>query len=386
MHVSLAWRHRAAVAGVAATAAALSLALAPPADANPPGAHGPFGKVTTISAAPGGVTFTGWAADPDALAQNINVGVLVDGVTWTTVSPTSIPRPRIAQAYSTGPTPGFSITAALDRAPHIVCVVARNALAGLDTVLTCVPTPLGTTLTSAQSAARSPQGAIQQSGARAGSVHFAGWATDPDYVARKATVVLYVDGSPAATVNTALYSGTRPAGAGPRSLFDIRVPASSGTHIGCIWLVNIGLGGNTFLGCRAVDTRGPASTGMITMPTLNTQVVAEAKRHIGQAYVWGSAGPSTFDCSGLVTYSYGKYGFTTPRVSADQARAARLIPASRALPGDLVFYHDNEGNVYHVGIYLSPGRTVAAIDEAQGVNYQTIWDPSAASYGSFTHT
>jgi cell wall-associated NlpC family hydrolase len=56
------------------------------------------------------------------------------------------------------------------------------------------------------------------------------------------------------------------------------------------------------------------------------------------------------------------------------------------VPGDLVFYHDTEGDVYHVGIYLSPGMTVAAIDTAEGVNYQKIWDPSSATYGSFTHT
>jgi cell wall-associated NlpC family hydrolase len=42
--------------------------------------------------------------------------------------------------------------------------------------------------------------------------------------------------------------------------------------------------------------------------------------------------------------------------------------------------------VYHVGIYISPGRTIAAIDESQGVAYQTIWDPSSATYGSFTHS
>jgi cell wall-associated NlpC family hydrolase len=85
-------------------------------------------------------------------------------------------------------------------------------------------------------------------------------------------------------------------------------------------------------------------------------------------------------------YSYGRFSYVTPRVSEAQALAARLIPASRAVPGDLVFYHDSVGDVFHVGIYLSPGKTVAAIDESQGVNYQTIYDPSSATYGSFTHT
>lgn len=384
MHLSIA-RWPAVVALVVSCATAWSGALAGPAGANPAGPHDPIGKLNAVSAAPGGVTVTGWAADPDALPDDIQVGVLVDGLMWTTLTATSIPRPRIAQAYATGPTPGFSMTTPLDTLPHIVCVVARNVLGGLDTVLGCVPTPLGTTLSGAQAAARSPHGRIEQSGARAGSVHFAGWATDPDYVGRKTTVVLYVDGAPAATVNTVGYPDPRPAGAGPRSLFDIRVPASSGMHLGCIWLVNIGIGQNTFLGCRAVDTRGRAGTDPITVPTLNTQVVTEAKRHIGQAYAWGAEGPRSFDCSGLVMFSYGKFGFVTPRVSQDQAQAARLIPASRAVPGDLVFYHDNEGDVYHVGIYLSPGQTVAAIDESQGVNYQKIWDPTIVTYGSFTH-
>ena len=387
MHLSLAVRRRAPVAAVAVALCAglLPVVLAAPAGANPPGPHDPFGTVRHVSAVTGGIKFTGWALDPDELGSNIDVGVLVDGLTWTTFTPTSIPNATITGKYSAGPTPGFSITSPLDTKPHIVCLVARNVDAGLDTVLDCVPTPLGTTLTSSQLAARSPQGAIEQSGARRASVHFAGWATDPDFYRRKATVVLYLDGSPAATVNTSAYTGDRPAGAGPRSAFDIRVPTTSGMHIGCIWLVNIGLGNNTFLGCRARDTRGRAGTDPVTTPKLNSQVVTEAKSHIGQQYVWGAEGPRTFDCSGLVMYSYGKFGFVTPRVSEDQARAARLIPASRAVPGDLVFYHDKVGDVYHVGIYLSPLKTVAAIDEADGVDYQKIWDPSIVTYGSFTH-
>jgi cell wall-associated NlpC family hydrolase len=387
MHLSLAVRRRAPVAAVAVALCAglLPIAFAAPAVANPAGPHDPFGKVRRVSAVPGGLKFTGWAIDPDELTANIDVGILVDGRTWTTITRTSIPNATVTTRYEAGPTPGFSITSPINTKPHIVCLVARNIEAGLDTVLRCVPTPLGTTMTSAQIATRSPQGAIDGSGARRASIHFVGWATDPDFYRRKATVVLYVDGSPAATVNTSAYLGARPEGAGPRSAFDIRVPARVGMHIGCIWLVNIGIGNNRFLGCRAHDTRGHAGTDPVEVPKINTQVVTEAKRHIGQRYVWGAEGPRTFDCSGLVMYSYGRAGFITPRVSQDQAKAARLIPATRALPGDLVFWHDNEGDVYHVGIYLSPGRTVAAIDESSGVDYQKIWDTSIVTYGSFTH-
>jgi cell wall-associated NlpC family hydrolase len=379
-------RPLALVAGSTLTLA-LAVADAGSAGANPPGPHDPLGAVSSVKAAAGGVTFTGWATDPDAPTANANVYVLQDGSTRIGTVTTSVASPTVQTKYGTGPTPGFTLTVAVDALPHTLCVVAANVARGLPTVLKCVPTPLGTTLTSAQLRTHNPVGAVTQASATSTSLRLQGWSSDPDDVGRRATVVLYVDGAPAATALTDAYAAPRPTGAGSMSAFDITVPVTKGMHLGCIWVVNVGLGsGNSFLGCRAKDTRGGAGTGTVTVPKLNTQVVTEAKRHIGQAYVWGAAGPRTFDCSGLVKFSYGKFGFTTPRVSEDQALAARLIPPARAVPGDLVFTHDTEGDVYHVAIYLSPGLTVAAIDESQGVDYQKIWDPKSVSYGSFTHT
>ncbi len=73
--------------------------------------------------------------------------------------------------------------------------------------------------------------------------------------------------------------------------------------------------------------------------------------------MWAAAGPRAFDCSGLVVYSYGKAGMSgIYHQSQVQFNDAFAIPASRAVPGDLVFYHDSTGSVYHVGIYLSPGQ------------------------------
>ncbi len=370
------------------SAALVSLALAGPAEqarANPAGPHDPIGAVWRVTAVAGGIRFTGWAADPDALATNVTVGVVVDGHRWTGAGPTSVARPRITARYRTGPTPGFSITGQLNSDPHTACVVARDVAAGLDTVLTCVPTPLGTRLNDAQRAAHSPQGSIQHAAAHRAAMRFRGWASDPDYLGRNAIVVLYVDGRSAATVVTHRYPAPRPDTAGPRSAYDITVPVATGTHIGCLWVVNVGLGSNTPLGCAARDTRGPAGSGAVTVPRRNKTVASVAKRHVGDPYVWGATGPDKFDCSGLVLFSYGRTGYATPRVSEDQALEARLIPAARAVPGDLVFYHDSVGDVYHVGIYLSPGKTVAAIDTDQGVDYQNIWDPAVTTYGSFTH-
>ncbi|MBN9618453.1 MAG: C40 family peptidase, partial [Actinobacteria bacterium] len=280
----------------------------------------------------------------------------------------------------------FTVTAPVISGSHTLCVVARNVGAGLDTVLGCVPTPLGTVLTPSQLAQHSPVGLVTAMTPTGVTLRVQGWASDPDDVARADVVVLYLDGNPAFTANTGPHGGA-PAGYGPRARFDFTVPVATGAHVGCVWVVNVGLGSNTFAGCQAVDTRGPAGSGPVSTPAVNLRVLAEAKKHIGQRYVWGTAGPKTFDCSGLVEFSYGIAGMSTlPGTSEAQFAAARLIPASRVQPGDLVFTHDSEGDVYHVGIYVSPGKALAAIDTAQGVNYQSIWDPAATTYGSFTHT
>lgn len=374
----------ASLAGVAAAAGLVTAAPSAVADNVMP--DDPIGAVWSVTAVTNGIAFSGWAADPDALTTNDVVAGYVDGHPVGATTPTSIARPRVAKAHHTGPTPGFALTVPVGDGRHTVCLVARGIGAGMDAVLDCVATPLGRTLSSAQLATHSPHGAITVARAVNNRIRVRGWATDPDEIGRRSVVVLYVDGAPAETLDTTRFTDTRPDGAGPRSAFLAVKRTTSGAHTACVWVVNVGFGSNAFLGCAAVDTRGRAGTGPVTTPALNKAVVAEARKHIGQPYVWGAEGPKSFDCSGLVMYSYGKNGFTTPRVSQDQFHAARVIPASRLVPGDLVFYHDSEGSVYHVGIYTRPGMSIAAIDEAEGVNHQSVDETSwSVSFGSFTH-
>lgn len=374
-------RSVALVAAATLAAGAATAVLAVPAAANPPGPHDPIGSVEKIVDNPdGSYTATGWATDPDALTSNVRIVNVVDGVRRRSVV-TSIARPDIAKKYHAGPTAGFSITTAPGPGVHTVCFAVYNAGAGLSTVLRCITSPRGTALDSSD---YSPQGAVTYAHASGGTMTVSGRVSDPDFLARRLTVVLYVDGSPAATVNS---TWTHSSSGSLVNWFTATVPVSSGSHLGCVWVVNVGFGSNSDFGCSAVDTRGGPGSGAVATPKINSTALAVAKRQIGKPYVWAAAGPNSFDCSGLVTFSYAKAGM--PGIyhqSQVQFNKARVIPASRAVPGDLVFYHDSEGTVYHVGIYLSPGKTVAAIDEAEGVNYQSIWDPSTATYGSFTHT
>jgi hypothetical protein len=364
--------------GVALLAAA-TVAASPAHASNPAGPHDPIGVLETVVANHGGTyTLSGWAADPDALTDNATVLMLVDGQQRGSVV-TSVARPRIVSRHHTGATPGFTATVTPGSGVHTVCAAVANALQGMPTVLRCFTTPLG----SAVPGNRSPQGQVTFTGASADTMTVSGHVSDPDFSASRLAVVLYVDGTAAKTVDTRW--GKTKDGTNVNH-FAISVPVSTGSHLGCVWVVNIGFGSNSFLGCSAADTRGKAGSGALTTPAMNNQVVKIAKRQIGKPYVWAAAGPNSFDCSGLVVFSYARSGM--PGIyhqSGVQFNNARLIPASRAVPGDLVFYHDNLGVVYHVGIYLGPNNTVAAIDPAEGVNYQSI-DWGSATYGSFTHS
>ncbi len=72
----------------------------------------------------------------------------------------------------------------------------------------------------------------------------------------------------------------------------------------------------------------------------------------GDPYSYGAAGPNRFDCSGLTMFSYDHAGLSLPRSAAEQYRAVRHIPKSRMHRGDLMFFHDGSGNIYHTAIFL----------------------------------
>lgn len=91
----------------------------------------------------------------------------------------------------------------------------------------------------------------------------------------------------------------------------------------------------------------------------------------GKPYVWAAAGPNTFDCSGLVIYSYAQagYPYALPHSSADLSTMGQAIPRSQLEPGDLVFYGQP---VHHVGIYVGNGLMVNAPETGEVVRVQPL--------------
>jgi cell wall-associated NlpC family hydrolase len=115
----------------------------------------------------------------------------------------------------------------------------------------------------------------------------------------------------------------------------------------------------------AAASQGPGLTAVQIASFL-----AAAESRIGLPYVWGGAGPESFDCSGLVQWSLAQAGVLMPRVAADQARTGPLLRLSDLRPGDLLFYHTDPtapNFISHVAIYIGNGQMLQAPEPGMSV-------------------
>lgn len=130
-----------------------------------------------------------------------------------------------------------------------------------------------------------------------------------------------------------------------------------------------------------------AATGTIDIPSVNptaagigSELVTEARKFLGDEYVYGATGPNTFDCSGLTQYVYKQLGITIPRTSEEQFSSGTPVTADEAQPGDLVFFggsgpgYDYDGTPSspgHVGIYIGGGQMINAPTQGEPVDVKS---------------
>jgi cell wall-associated NlpC family hydrolase len=88
----------------------------------------------------------------------------------------------------------------------------------------------------------------------------------------------------------------------------------------------------------------------------------------GDPYVWAAAGPSEFDCSGLVVWAFAQEGISLPHYTGDLWNLGVHVSESDLEPGDLVFFFGLD----HVGIYIGDGLMVDAPTQGQNVQVQPI--------------
>jgi cell wall-associated NlpC family hydrolase len=102
-----------------------------------------------------------------------------------------------------------------------------------------------------------------------------------------------------------------------------------------------------------------------------------AYAQLGKPYVYGAAGPSSYDCSGLTMAAWGAAGVALPHNAAMQQASIPAVSLSAMQPGDLVFFGSP---AYHVGIYIGGGNMIAAPHTGDVVKIEPIsyMSPSGA--------
>lgn len=138
-------------------------------------------------------------------------------------------------------------------------------------------------------------------------------------------------------------------------------------------------GGTGYVGSKYLSTSKPSassnntSTNNTTTPSYDagsgSTIVSFAQSLLGRPYVYGAAGPSSFDCSGFTQYVYAHFGKSIPRSSSAQYASASKISKSSLQAGDLVFFSNSSsgGSVGHVAIYMGNGMIIHAANSKTGV-------------------
>jgi cell wall-associated NlpC family hydrolase len=140
------------------------------------------------------------------------------------------------------------------------------------------------------------------------------------------------------------------------------------------------------LAAEAAATRAAqqtfATTPAVTAPPTGSGgapvAVQWAYAEIGKPYVWGAAGPDSFDCSGLTQYVWGKAGVYLPHYTVSQYDSEPRVPRADLQPGDLVFFPGSDGTWSapgHVGIYVGGGMMIDAPYTGVDVREEAVpWD------------
>ena len=131
-----------------------------------------------------------------------------------------------------------------------------------------------------------------------------------------------------------------------------------------------------FIGLRG-ETKPDAA------PVSEGERIAEtALKYLGFPYVWGGAGPSGFDCSGLVFFVYKECGYDIGRTSDAIYCEGEYVSVNDLRPGDAMCFANGGGTyVGHVGIYIGDGKFIHSSSASEGV---IITDLSCGYYsGNF---
>jgi peptidoglycan DL-endopeptidase CwlO len=115
-----------------------------------------------------------------------------------------------------------------------------------------------------------------------------------------------------------------------------------------------------------------AAVGAVSSAVGGATLVAEARKHLGARYVFGTEGPDTFDCSGLVVYCLRKTlypgcpRFTTYNVSSVLSkRGWKRVTAAQFAAGDVIVRSGHMGIATASDMYINAPHAGSVVKEVR---------------------
>jgi len=156
-------------------------------------------------------------------------------------------------------------------------------------------------------------------------------------------------------------------------------PTQSGASL---WLIGILLAVANFL--AVLDT----TIANVSVPNIAGNLGASASQgdiaanwaltQLGKPYLWGGAGPYSYDCSGLTMVAWAHAGVQLLHYTGYQWQEGPHVPLNQLQRGDLLFYATNTSDpstIHHVAIYIGNGMMVNAPFTGAFVRIDSMYQP-----------
>jgi cell wall-associated NlpC family hydrolase len=116
------------------------------------------------------------------------------------------------------------------------------------------------------------------------------------------------------------------------------------------------------MGITATAGAGAKGSSSASAPTGSgmSAAISAARSKIGAPYAYGGTGPSSFDCSGLTQWAFGRAGVSLSRTSFAQYGQGSSVSKANVQAGDLVFFDTAGPGASHVGIATGSSTVISA--------------------------
>jgi cell wall-associated NlpC family hydrolase len=199
--------------------------------------------------------------------------------------------------------------------------------------------------------------------------------SNPQQLLNRASIMLQLSHEQGGTVNLLAEAEAAAkratATANQEALLAVKLSAAMSKKVAQIQAKDNVLNSSAYAQALAVFQRtGSYPNVAVRGNSLGAQAVRWALTKAGDPYVWGGAGPSVFDCSGLVMWAYAQVGISLPHFTGAQWGVGEHVSRSQLQPGDIVFFF---ADISHEGMYIGGGLMIDAPTQGVPVHVEPVF-------------